>query len=304
MAENKKGFVLYADQIGLFSQLPDDKAGQLIKHIYAYVNDQNPTTDDLVINIAFEPIKQQLKRDLKKFEEAKKQRSQAGKKSSEVKRLYKGNQVYLLKVYNKKETFLKIGITSNSVSKRYSSKETFKSTDYNFEVIYQIFNDNYLEIESKFIAEFSNYKYNPIQNFGGHLECFDYSILDKAIIFLTKFNDVETRSTNSTVIVKDNVNDKVNVNVINKKNIIERKAEFKNSLHPFLEIYSKDLLNDFYSYWTEHGEKDKKMRFEKQTSFSIERRLATWKKNEAKFGTKESESFTDFGNKLLEKYKA
>lgn len=83
MAENKKGFVLYADQIGLFSQLPDDKAGQLIKHIYAYVNDQNPTTDDLVINIAFEPIKQQLKRDLKKFEEVRKKRSKAGKASAE-----------------------------------------------------------------------------------------------------------------------------------------------------------------------------------------------------------------------------
>ena len=43
------------------------------------------------------------------------------------------------------------------------------------------------------------------------------------------------------------------------------------------------MLNDFYSYWTEHGEKDKKMRFEKEKSFGLERRLGTWQKNQLKF---------------------
>ena len=68
MAEGKKGFILYADQKELFDQLPDDKAGTLIKHIFKYVNDENPQSDDLIINLAFTPIKQQLKRDLKKYE--------------------------------------------------------------------------------------------------------------------------------------------------------------------------------------------------------------------------------------------
>ena len=68
MAEGKKGFVLYVDQRGIFDKLPDEKAGKLIKHIFSYVNDENPNTDDLLIDIAFESIKQQLKRDLKKYE--------------------------------------------------------------------------------------------------------------------------------------------------------------------------------------------------------------------------------------------
>jgi len=79
MAKDKKGFILYADQKALFEQLPNDKAGELIKFIFAYVNDENPVTDDLIINLAFTPIKQQLKRDLKKFEEIKDKRSEAGK---------------------------------------------------------------------------------------------------------------------------------------------------------------------------------------------------------------------------------
>jgi hypothetical protein len=83
MAENKKGFILYADQKELFSQLPDEIAGKLIKHIMAYVNDENPISDDILINIAFTPIKLQLKRDLVKFEETKASRSVAGKIGAE-----------------------------------------------------------------------------------------------------------------------------------------------------------------------------------------------------------------------------
>ena len=83
MAENKKGFILYADQKELFSQLPDEIAGKLIKHIMAYVNDENPVSDDILINIAFTPIKLQLKRDLIKFEEVKDRRSVAGKIGAE-----------------------------------------------------------------------------------------------------------------------------------------------------------------------------------------------------------------------------
>jgi len=68
MATDKKSFLLYCDLIHTVNELPDDKAGELFKHILSYVNDENPVTDDLLIRISFEPIKQQLKRDLKKYE--------------------------------------------------------------------------------------------------------------------------------------------------------------------------------------------------------------------------------------------
>lgn len=79
MAENKKGFVLYCDLIHTIKKLPDEKAGQLFKHILSYVNDENPKTDDLIIDLTFEPIKQQLKRDLNKWEEIRLKRSESGK---------------------------------------------------------------------------------------------------------------------------------------------------------------------------------------------------------------------------------
>jgi hypothetical protein len=69
MAENKKSFTAYCDWNTTFNSLPDDKAGQLIKHLLSYVNDENPVTDDLLINAVFASIKATLKRDLVKWKE-------------------------------------------------------------------------------------------------------------------------------------------------------------------------------------------------------------------------------------------
>ena len=78
--EGKKSFVLYTDQREVFDELSDAEAGKLIKHIFSYVNDENPITEDILIKVAFLPIKTQLKRDLKIWDERKQLRSEAGKK--------------------------------------------------------------------------------------------------------------------------------------------------------------------------------------------------------------------------------
>ena len=65
---NKKSFILYCDLIHTVSHLNDEQAGRLLKHILSYVNDENPQSDDVITNLSFEPVKQALKRDLKKYE--------------------------------------------------------------------------------------------------------------------------------------------------------------------------------------------------------------------------------------------
>lgn len=82
MAENKKSFIAYVDWKNTFESLPDDKAGQLIKHIFRYVNDENPETDDILINAVFANIKNTLKRDLDKWEKNYNQRVMAGRNSA------------------------------------------------------------------------------------------------------------------------------------------------------------------------------------------------------------------------------
>lgn len=116
MAENKKSFVLYSDSQGLINQLPDEIAGQLLKHIFAYVNDENPQTDNLLLKIAFEPIKMQLKRDLVKYEDKKEQWSEAGKKSAEARRLKKEQELLSVNNYSTDSTSVKNVATVSTVS--------------------------------------------------------------------------------------------------------------------------------------------------------------------------------------------
>jgi hypothetical protein len=78
--QGKKSFVLYTDQREVFEELSDEQAGKLIKHIFGYVNDEDPETDDKFVRLAFLPIKTQLKRDLKIWDEKKHLRVEAGKK--------------------------------------------------------------------------------------------------------------------------------------------------------------------------------------------------------------------------------
>jgi hypothetical protein len=85
----------------------------------------------------------------------------------------------------------------------------------------------------------------------------------------------------------DSDSDNKSDSIIVKESINERKLKFATLLSPFVgngpDQYSRDLVKEFYDYWTEHGPNDKKFRKEKQTSFDISRRLRTFKKNETKF---------------------
>jgi len=93
MAEYKKSFILYADLITIVKKLVikdrtdgTNYAGELFLHILEYVNDNEPIPIDFIIEMAFEPIKLQLKRDLKKWEANVEQRRQAGLRSAEARK--------------------------------------------------------------------------------------------------------------------------------------------------------------------------------------------------------------------------
>jgi len=174
MAENKKSFILYCDIIHTIEKLNDDDAGKLFKHVLRYVNDLNPTTDHLITEIAFEPIKQQLKRDLVKYEKFVEKQVLNGKLGGRPK------NPTLLRKTQKTQTFL----------------EKPKKAD--------------------------------------------------------------------------NVND-------NDNDIIKRKNILKKKLDEYVQEYGKQLIYDFFLYWSEHGDNDRKMRFEKERTFGIKARLNTWK---------------------------
>ena len=71
---------------------------------------------------------------------------------------------------------------------------------------------------------------------------------------------------------------KNNKNNNNNKSLEDRKKDFSIYIDSFKKDYSQELLSDFFEYWTEHGSNDKKMRFEKEKSFGVIRRISTWNK--------------------------
>lgn len=89
-----------------------------------------------------------------------------------------------------------------------------------------------------------------------------------------------TKHSQSTVSIDKQLNN------ITSNNITERKLKFADTLKPFLSVYGKELLNDFYFYWSEPNQSNTKMRFEMQKTWSIELRLKTWSKNDKNFVAK------------------
>ncbi len=71
------------------------------------------------------------------------------------------------------------------------------------------------------------------------------------------------------------------VNEIKEINI--RKVEFRTALISFETEYGLQMVKDFYDYWTEIGENQRLLRFEREDTFEIKKRLARWKKNADNF---------------------
>lgn len=89
MANGKKSFVAYIDWGSTFDELDDNEAGQLIKLLFDYVRDKEPEPPSKLIKIAFEHIKQDLKRDLKKWVGYIEKQQENGKKGGRPKETQK-----------------------------------------------------------------------------------------------------------------------------------------------------------------------------------------------------------------------
>lgn len=205
MALEKKSFLFYTDWIDTFKKLPKDKGYDLLMHMLSYVNDENPETDDILVDAVFQQIKNTLKRDLNNWKSTKGERSENGKM---------GNL------------------------KRWNLDLYTKVVDGEMDII-----------EAEKIAKRRKLS-------GG---------------------DSQPSPTIANVAVNDNVN--VNVNV--KKNDIDaRKLKFADTLKPFIEKYGREMLNEFYKYWTESNKSNTKFKQELQKTWEVARRLDTWSKNE------------------------
>ena len=138
-----------------------DRAGELIKHIFSYVNDEEPHTDDLIIKLAFTPIKQQLKRDLEKFEKAIEQRREAGRKSAEARKAKRDERP--LTTVESRSTKSTVNVNDNvnvNVNDKVKEKDTIKP-------------------EKEFSDEINKFYYNIIWQFPENAHPKNWKAVDK-----------------------------------------------------------------------------------------------------------------------------
>lgn len=87
------------------------------------------------------------------------------------------------------------------------------------------------------------------------------------------------------------------------KSVEEREIEFRDSLVPYVSQYGKQMIRQFFDYWSEMSPRGKKMRFEKEKVFDIKKRLVTWSSkdwNKTQI-TKRDEHFTNHVLKQMRK---
>jgi len=68
--------------------------------------------------------------------------------------------------------------------------------------------------------------------------------------------------------------------------------EFANLLVPFKDKYPREMLKEFLYYWTEKNPRGRKMRYEKEKTFDVGRRLSRWNKNNQKWNVKPESAAT------------
>lgn len=64
---------------------------------------------------------------------------------------------------------------------------------------------------------------------------------------------------------------------------LSRKENFGRSLIPYVDKYGKEMIREFFDYWSEMNKSKSKMRFEQQPTWETSKRLATWAKRERNY---------------------
>jgi hypothetical protein len=75
------------------------------------------------------------------------------------------------------------------------------------------------------------------------------------------------------------------------RNREKRMRAFHQTLLPYMPRYGAEMVRAFFDYWSEPNKSGSQMRFELEKTWSVDRRLATWSRNDSKFGNKKSSHY-------------
>ena len=68
-----------------------------------------------------------------------------------------------------------------------------------------------------------------------------------------------------------------------EQELLIKESLFKEEILAYINTYPKEMLKNFFDYWSEANKSKTKMRFEMQPTWDIKKRLVTWAKNDKGF---------------------
>lgn len=221
----KDSFILYTEQQEVFDNLSDEEAGQLIKAIFNYVETGEASNLNKTLNLAFIPIRQNIDRNSDKWEETKNKRSEAGKKSAEIRKQQKSTNSTSVNFVKSKSTnstsvdFVKNKSTNSTVNVNdnvnvnVNKKENIKEKEQkiHFAEFVTMTNAEHEKLVSTYGKEFADQCIQVLDNYkgsNGKTYKSDYrAILTWVVDEVKKRNQTNTKKSNFTSRQYTNLND-------------------------------------------------------------------------------------------------
>jgi len=150
-----------------------------------------------------------------------------------------------------------------------------------------------------FIPKFIEFQYPNFPNSNVRQQASAIKLLLKYNLFNEENLTVSKELLNSYE--HDTVNGIVNDTDKEKAEALNKKIEkFKKQFIPYADKYSKQMLIDFFDYWSESNQLRTKLRYELQKTWDINLRLQRWARNDKQGKRQEPEKL---GNSADENYK-
>lgn len=161
----KDSFILYTEQKEVIDKLTDEQAGKLIKAIYEYVEtDKMPQLDSL-LEIVIIPFKQNIDRNIDKWEQIKQKRSEAGKIGAEIKKQKQAKQANV-NFAKSKETNQAVNVNEN-VNVNDNDNVNVKDKKIHFADYVTMTNAEYEKLVSTYSKEFADQCITVLDNYKG-----------------------------------------------------------------------------------------------------------------------------------------
>ena len=255
-AENQS-FIIHESTIRMSSLLSDEELGRLIRQFYLYAGQGEAPDEEpnLAVAIIFNEWRLQFEYDKQQYASACQKRSEAGRKG-------------LAKRWQKTDATADDLCIDNDNDNTLAEKDNHapSTTAENNSALLATAEDNATLLAT---AE-DNTATSDIAN--------DSNAMQSIAKIADNDNDIDDDINKKEI--SPNGETKKKVSLASAPTLEKRKSDFYESMVPFADLYDREMLNDFYQYWTELDKRRRHMRFEMQKTWETDKRLSTWSRKQ------------------------